>query len=101
LFGADLSLLGAEFLLRRRYYSVWAKFNFVLSAGLDAGTVCSAVFIFFTLLLPKGGTICEFAPLGETLLRYSSLVLTLDSSLFLSASLHLRLCSPLLAVVNW
>ncbi|ORY88573.1 OPT oligopeptide transporter [Leucosporidium creatinivorum] len=49
-----------QFLLRRRYYSVWAKFNFVLSAGLDAGTVCSAVFIFFTLMLPKGGTICEW-----------------------------------------
>lgn len=65
----NLSLACAEFLLRRRYYSVWAKFNFVLSAGLDAGTVCSAVFIFFTLMLPKGGTICEFARLLARALR--------------------------------
>lgn len=48
----------AEYVVRRRFFGFWSKFNFVLSAGLDAGTVLSAIIIFFALLLPKNGTIC-------------------------------------------
>ncbi|BGP43973.1 hypothetical protein JCM10450v2_008189 [Rhodotorula kratochvilovae] len=46
-----------QFLMRRRHFRWWSKYNFILSAGLDAGTVISALVIFFTLQLPKGGTI--------------------------------------------
>lgn len=50
--------------MRRRYFRWWSKFNFVLSAGLDAGTVLSGLFIFFTLQLPKGGSLCAFLSLS-------------------------------------
>lgn len=82
---AELTLrCRTEFYMRRRYYAVWAKYNFVLSAGLDAGTVCSAVVIFLCLSLPKGGTLCEC------------------SACFRASLLGADLLSfPLGAVVNW
>ncbi|GAA6024567.1 hypothetical protein JCM11491_002702 [Sporobolomyces phaffii] len=46
-----------QYLLRRRQFRWWSKFNFVLSAGLDSGTVFSGVVIFLALSLPKNGTI--------------------------------------------
>ncbi|KAI5474692.1 proton-dependent oligopeptide transporter, POT family [Pseudohyphozyma bogoriensis] len=46
-----------QYWLRRRYFRAWSKFNFIISAGLDSGTVASGLFIFFTLQLPKAGTI--------------------------------------------
>ncbi|GJN94762.1 hypothetical protein Rhopal_007854-T1 [Rhodotorula paludigena] len=46
-----------QFLMRRRHFDWWSKYNFVLSAGLDAGTVVAALVIFFALQLPKGGSI--------------------------------------------
>ncbi|GAA5877808.1 hypothetical protein JCM16303_000244 [Sporobolomyces ruberrimus] len=46
-----------QYLLRRRQFRWWSKFNFVLSAGLDSGTVISGIIIFLTLSLPKNGTI--------------------------------------------
>ncbi|KAM0787028.1 hypothetical protein ACM66B_006294 [Microbotryomycetes sp. NB124-2] len=46
-----------QYLMRRKYFQIWSKFNFVLSAGLDAGTVLSTLVIFFALYLPKNGTI--------------------------------------------
>ncbi|BGP20792.1 hypothetical protein JCM10213_008929 [Rhodosporidiobolus nylandii] len=46
-----------QFLMRRRHFRWWSKYNFVLSAGLDAGTVLSGVIIFFCLQLPRNGTI--------------------------------------------
>ncbi|GAA6022043.1 hypothetical protein JCM10207_001028 [Rhodosporidiobolus poonsookiae] len=46
-----------QYVMRRRHFRWWSKFNFVLSAGLDAGTVLSAVLIFLVLQLPKNGTI--------------------------------------------
>jgi len=52
-----LLLVSTEYLLRRRQFRWWSKFNFVLSAGLDSGTIISALFIFLTLSLPKNGTI--------------------------------------------
>ncbi|GAA5905611.1 uncharacterized protein JCM6883_005386 [Sporobolomyces salmoneus] len=46
-----------QYLLRRRQFRWWSKFNFVLSAGLDSGTVLSGLLIFLTLFLPKHGSI--------------------------------------------
>ncbi|KPV72916.1 uncharacterized protein RHOBADRAFT_39051 [Rhodotorula graminis WP1] len=46
-----------QFIVRRRHFRWWSKYNFILSAGLDAGTILSALVIFFTLQLPKNGTI--------------------------------------------
>ncbi|GAA5998997.1 hypothetical protein JCM5350_004400, partial [Sporobolomyces pararoseus] len=46
-----------QYVLRRRRFRWWSKFNFVLSAGLDSGTVLSGVVIFLTLSLPKNGQI--------------------------------------------
>lgn len=48
----------AEYLIRHRNFEWWSKYNFLLSAGLDAGTVFSGILIFLTLQLPKGGNIC-------------------------------------------
>ncbi|GAA5831595.1 hypothetical protein JCM3766R1_004946 [Sporobolomyces carnicolor] len=46
-----------QYFLRRRQFRWWSKFNFVLSAALDSGTVLSGIFIFLTLSLPKNGSI--------------------------------------------
>lgn len=46
--------------MRRNRFRWWSKFNFILSAGLDSGTVLSGVLIFFALQLPKDGTIGTF-----------------------------------------
>ncbi|GAA5863764.1 hypothetical protein JCM8547_006058 [Rhodosporidiobolus lusitaniae] len=46
-----------QFLMRRRRFPWWSKFNFVLSAGLDAGTVLSGILIFLCIQLPRQGTI--------------------------------------------
>ncbi|GAA5845075.1 hypothetical protein JCM5353_007423 [Sporobolomyces roseus] len=46
-----------QYVLRRRQFRWWSKFNFVLSAGLDSGTIVSALLIFLALSLPKNGTI--------------------------------------------
>ena len=31
------------------------RYNYILSAALDAGTILAAILIFFVLALPKGG----------------------------------------------
>ncbi|TFK47274.1 oligopeptide transporter [Heliocybe sulcata] len=46
-----------QYLVRRRYFAFWAKYNYVLSAALDAGTAVSTILIFFTLQYPRNGTI--------------------------------------------
>ncbi|KAH8115273.1 OPT oligopeptide transporter [Phellopilus nigrolimitatus] len=54
-----------QYLIRRRNFGWWSKFNYVTSAALDSGTVLSLITIFFTLQLcvdgspavPKGGGI--------------------------------------------
>ncbi|KAH7875547.1 oligopeptide transporter [Lentinula edodes] len=46
-----------QYLIRKRNFAWWAKFNYVTSAAFDCGTVISLIFIFFTLQFPKGGTI--------------------------------------------
>ncbi|KAH7925661.1 small oligopeptide transporter [Leucogyrophana mollusca] len=46
-----------QFVIRRRNFSWWTKYNYVTSAALDAGLAVSACFIFFVLQYPKNGTI--------------------------------------------
>ena len=46
-----------QYVIRRRHFSWWAKYNYVLSAGLDAGVAISAVLTFFILQYPKAGEI--------------------------------------------
>jgi hypothetical protein len=42
-----------EYVIRRRYFTWWSKYNYTLSAALDVGTILSGIFIFLTLGLPK------------------------------------------------
>ncbi|KAG9312163.1 OPT-domain-containing protein [Chiua virens] len=44
-----------QYLVRKRNFAWWSKFNYVTSAALDSGTVLSAIVIFFTLSFPAGG----------------------------------------------
>jgi len=46
-----------QYLVRRRHFSFWAKYNYVLSAALDAGTAIGVVLIFLCLQYPLSGTI--------------------------------------------
>ncbi|TRM62818.1 OPT oligopeptide transporter protein-domain-containing protein [Schizophyllum amplum] len=46
-----------QFIIRRRYFSWWTKYNYVFSAALDAGTSISVVVIFFALQFPMDGTL--------------------------------------------
>ncbi|KAG2002633.1 peptide transporter MTD1 [Coprinopsis cinerea AmutBmut pab1-1] len=46
-----------QYVIRRRHFSWWTKYNYVLSAALDAGVALAAVIIFFTLQYPKNGDI--------------------------------------------
>ena len=46
-----------QFVIRRRHFAWWAKYNYVLSAALDSGLALSVIFIFFVLTYPKNGTI--------------------------------------------
>ncbi|THV06162.1 OPT superfamily oligopeptide transporter [Dendrothele bispora CBS 962.96] len=46
-----------QFLVRKRNFAWWAKFNYVASAAMDCGTVLSLIVIFFTLQFPRQGTI--------------------------------------------
>ncbi|KAI9462115.1 OPT oligopeptide transporter [Boletus coccyginus] len=43
--------------VRRRYFSWWVKYNYVLSAALDSGLAIAIILIFFVLQYPKNGTI--------------------------------------------
>ncbi|KAG6829206.1 hypothetical protein H0H92_005335 [Tricholoma furcatifolium] len=46
-----------NYVIRRRHFSWWTKYNYVLSAAMDSGVAVSAVLIFFCLQYPKNGTI--------------------------------------------
>ena len=46
-----------QYLIRKRNFTWWIKFNYVTSAALDSGTTISLLFIFFTLQFPKRGEI--------------------------------------------
>lgn len=38
-----------NFVIRRKYFGWWSKYNYVMSAALDAGVAISALVIFFAL----------------------------------------------------
>ena len=38
-----------QYLIRKRNFAWWSKFNYVLSSALDSGTVIAVMIIFFTL----------------------------------------------------
>lgn len=46
-----------QYVIRRRHFSWWTKYNYVLSAGLDSGLAVATVVIFFCLQYPKNGAI--------------------------------------------
>jgi len=46
-----------NYVIRRRHFSWWTKYNYVLSAALDSGVALSVVFIFFVLQYPMNGDI--------------------------------------------
>jgi OPT family small oligopeptide transporter len=46
-----------QFVIRRRHFAWWAKYNYILSAGMDSGLALSIVVIFFCLQYPKNGQI--------------------------------------------
>ncbi|KAE9392531.1 OPT oligopeptide transporter [Gymnopus androsaceus JB14] len=46
-----------QYVIRRRSFSWWSKYNYVLSAAMDSGVAVSTVVIFFCLEFPKAGTI--------------------------------------------
>ncbi|CAL1696243.1 unnamed protein product [Somion occarium] len=53
-----------QWFMRRYHFRWWMRYNYILSAALDAGTILSAIIIFFFLYLPKGGI--EFNWWGNT-----------------------------------
>ncbi|KAJ7323290.1 oligopeptide transporter [Mycena albidolilacea] len=46
-----------QYVIRRRHFAWWTKYNYVLSAAMDAGVAISAVLIYFCLQYPRNGTI--------------------------------------------
>jgi len=46
-----------NYIIRRRHFAWWTKYNYVLSAALDSGVAISAILIFFMLQYPRNGTI--------------------------------------------
>lgn len=46
-----------QYVIRRRHFAWWAKYNYVLSAALDAGVAISALVIYFCLQFPLNGHI--------------------------------------------
>ncbi|KAI0739693.1 OPT oligopeptide transporter [Daedaleopsis nitida] len=46
-----------NYVIRRRHFSWWTKYNYILSAGLDSGVAIAAILIFFMVQYPKDGKI--------------------------------------------
>nr|AGA20376.1 oligopeptide transporter 5 [Phanerodontia chrysosporium] len=46
-----------NYIIRRRHFDWWTKYNYVLSAALDSGVAISVIVIFFCLQFPQNGTI--------------------------------------------
>ncbi|KZT68237.1 small oligopeptide transporter [Daedalea quercina L-15889] len=46
-----------NYIIRRRHFSWWTKYNYVLSAGLDSGVAISIIVIFFCVQYPLAGAI--------------------------------------------
>lgn len=45
-----------QWFMRRFHFRWWMRFNYILSAGLDAGVALGIVVIFFCVIYPTGGT---------------------------------------------
>ncbi|XP_006456142.1 hypothetical protein AGABI2DRAFT_77707, partial [Agaricus bisporus var. bisporus H97] len=48
-----------QYIVRRRHFPYWAKYNYVLSAALDAGTAIGVILVYFCLQYPMQGRIGE------------------------------------------
>jgi hypothetical protein len=46
-----------NYVIHRHCLGWWMRYNYILAAALDAGTMFSMAIIFFTLTLPKMGGI--------------------------------------------
>ncbi|KAG1903462.1 OPT oligopeptide transporter protein-domain-containing protein [Suillus fuscotomentosus] len=46
-----------QYVIRRKHFSWWTKYNYVLSAAMDSGLAVSIILIFFCLQYPDNGTI--------------------------------------------
>ncbi|KAJ7139039.1 small oligopeptide transporter, partial [Mycena epipterygia] len=46
-----------QFVIRRKHFAYWTKYNYVLSAALDAGTAVGLILVFFCLQYPLNGSI--------------------------------------------
>ncbi|TFK87105.1 OPT oligopeptide transporter [Polyporus arcularius HHB13444] len=46
-----------NYIIRRRHFSWWTKYNYILSAALDAGVAIAIIFIYFCLQYPANGSI--------------------------------------------
>ncbi|EJT97947.1 OPT-domain-containing protein [Dacryopinax primogenitus] len=46
-----------QYVIRRRFFQWWTKYNYILSSALDSGTIISTILIFFILQFPKNGTL--------------------------------------------
>ncbi|KAI0739686.1 OPT oligopeptide transporter [Daedaleopsis nitida] len=46
-----------NYVIRRRHFSWWTKYNYILSAGLDCGVAISIIFIYFCLQFPRNGKV--------------------------------------------
>ncbi|TFY70179.1 hypothetical protein EVG20_g2824 [Dentipellis fragilis] len=46
-----------NYLIRKRHFGWWAKYNYVLSAALDCGTAIGTLLVFFCLQYPRHGNI--------------------------------------------
>ncbi|KAF9015044.1 OPT oligopeptide transporter protein-domain-containing protein [Cyathus striatus] len=44
-----------NYVIRRYHFRWWMRYNYILSAALDAGVALAIIVIFFCLQLPKGG----------------------------------------------
>ncbi|RDX46406.1 small oligopeptide transporter [Lentinus brumalis] len=47
----------SQYVIRRRHFPFWAKYNYVLSAALDAGTAVATILVYFILQYPRNGMI--------------------------------------------
>ncbi len=46
-----------QYLVRKYNFRWWSKYNFVLAAAMDSGTIISTIVVFFALALPKNGSL--------------------------------------------
>jgi len=46
-----------NYVIRRFHFRWWMRYNYILSAALDAGVAMSMIVVFFSLGLPKTGGI--------------------------------------------